>query len=108
MTGAVLAERIASAGKVHLLDLAVLKEQLGAKWARLHPHVQSFFEAAIRRVLKPGDTFCKIDELSFLVMFRELSAMEAEFACVAIAEEVCTRLFGENKQPVVLRSIVAT
>ncbi len=70
-------------------------------------HVQMFFEAAIRRALKPGDTFCRFENFSYLIMFRELSAAEAEFKCASISEEVCKRLFGENGEQVALRNLVA-
>lgn len=98
---------ISSAGKIHLLDLGALKERLGSKWERMSQHVQMFFEAAIRRSLKPGDTFCRFEELTYLVMFRELSPEEAELKCAAISEEVCRRLFGENGEQVSLRNLVA-
>jgi hypothetical protein len=98
---------VASAGKIHLLDITRLKERFGSKWERMAQHVQMFFEAAIRRALKPGDTFCRFEELSYLIMFRELSAAEADFKCAAISEEVCKRLFGENGAQVTLRNLVA-
>ena len=98
---------VASAGKIHLLDLGALKERLGPKWDRMAQHVQMFFEAAIRRSLRPGDTFCRFEELGYLVMFRELSAAEAELKCASISEEVCKRLFGENGEQVSLRNLVA-
>lgn len=98
---------VSSAGKIHLLDLGALKERLGPKWERMAKHVQMFFEAAIRRALKPGDTFCRFEELNYLVMFRELTAEEAELKCAAISEEVCRRLFGENGEQVSFRNLVA-
>lgn len=98
---------IASAGKIQVLDLGVLKERLGPKWDRMALHVQMFFEAAIRRALKPGDTFSRIEDLSYVVMFRDLTATEAEIECAAISEEVCKRLFGENGEQVSLRNLVA-
>jgi hypothetical protein len=98
---------IASAGKIHLLDLGALKERLGSKWERMAEHVQLFFETAIRRSLKPGDTFSRFGELGYVVMFRDLSAAEAELKCAAISEEVCRRLFGENGLTIALRNLVA-
>lgn len=98
---------IASAGKNHLLDLGALRNRLGTKWERMAEHVQLFFETAIRRALKPGDTFSRFGELSYLVMFRDLAAPEAELKCAAISEEVCRRLFGENGVEVSLRNLVA-
>jgi hypothetical protein len=98
---------IASAGKIHLLNLSALKENLGSKWERMSAHVQQFFEAAIKRSLMPGDTFCRHEEFSYLIMFRELSVVEAELKCAAISDEVCRRLFGENGAEVSMRNLIA-
>jgi hypothetical protein len=70
-------------------------------------HVQLFFEAAIRRALGPGDSFCRREDLSYIVVFRQLSPEEAAVKCAAISEEVCCRLFGENGVQVALRSLTA-
>jgi hypothetical protein len=99
-------QQIASAAKIHMLDLAALKARLGPKWERMSEHVRMFFEAGIKRGLGPGDTFCHLDDLSYLVMFRDLTAAQAELKCLSIAEELCKRLFGENGEPVVLRNLV--
>lgn len=98
--------QISSAGKIHMLDLAALKARLGAKWERMSDPVRLFFEAAIKRGLGPGDTFVHLDELSYLVMFRDLTAAQAELRCASIAEEVCKRLFGENGEQIALRNLV--
>ncbi len=107
MQAPALPNLIASAGKIHLLDLGTLRERLGSKWDRMAEHVQLFFETAIRRSLKPGDTFTRFGELGYIVMFRELSSVEAELKCAAISEEVCRRLFGESGVSVSMRNLVA-
>lgn len=65
------------------------------------------FETAIRRELRPGDTFLRSDEMSYLVIFPGLSQAEAQLKCAAIAEEVCRKLFGEDDENIQLRSLVA-
>ncbi len=101
------ANPVTSAGKLHLLDLGHLKERFGGKWPRMASHVETFFEAAIRRSLGPGDTFSRMGELSYIVLFRELSAEEAQLKCQTISEEVCERLFGQQGTQVTLRNLVA-
>jgi hypothetical protein len=96
----------ASAGKIQLLDLAALKNRIGSKWERMAGPVQKFFEGAIRRHLGPGDMFYHADELSYLVVFRDLSEAETDLKCTAISEEICQRLFGENGESVTLRNLV--
>src|ERR1700734_3613077 len=96
-----------SAGKLHLLDLAQIKGKLGDKWLRMSAHVERFFETAIRHSLGPGDTYSRLDELSYVVLFRGLSPIEAQLKCRVISEEVCQRLFGEQGMQVKLRNLVA-
>lgn len=96
-----------SAGKLHLLDLIQIKTRLGEKWLRMAGHVERFFETAIRRSMGPGDSYSRLDELSYLVLFRALSPEEAQVKCQAISEEICQRLFGEQGIQVTLRNLVA-
>jgi GGDEF domain-containing protein len=99
-------ESTLSAGKLHLLDLTELKARLGAKWARLSGHVEKFFEIAIRRSLGPDDSFARMAELSYVVLFRNLSAEEAQAKCGDISREVCERLFGTEGMEVYLRNVI--
>jgi hypothetical protein len=96
----------ASAGKLHLLDLADIKAQMGGRWARMADPVERFFEGAVRRNLGPGDTFLRQGELSYILLFRDLAAEEAQVKCRTIAEEVCERLFGDQIQCASLRTVV--
>ena len=85
-----------SASKLHVLDLAALKSQMGARWARMADPMECFFEGAVRRNLGPGDTYSRQGELSYILMFRNLSPDEAQMKCRAIAEEVSEKLFGDQ------------
>jgi hypothetical protein len=95
-----------SAGKLHLLDLAALKSQMGDKWARKVDAMECFFEGAVRRSLGPGDTFSRQGELSYILMFRDLSPDEAQLKCRAIAEEVSERLFGDQVKKASFRTLI--
>jgi hypothetical protein len=96
----------ASAGKLHLLDLADMKSRMGDRWARMADPVERFFEGAVRRNLGPGDTFLRQGELSYILLFRDLSAEEAQVKCRTISEEVCERLFGDQIQRASVRTLV--
>ena len=96
-----------SASKLHLLDLAQLKQRLGDRWCRLAIHVERFFESAIQRSLAPGDSYSRMDELSYVVLFRGLSETEAQMKCETVLRDVCQRLFGEHGMQVKMRSLVA-
>jgi hypothetical protein len=96
----------ATAGKLHLLDLAALKSQMGDRWARMADPVECFFEGAVRRNLGPGDIFFRQGELSYILMFRALSPDEAQLKCRSISEEVSERLFGDRVSKASFRALV--
>jgi GGDEF domain-containing protein len=96
-----------SAGKLHLLDFADIKAQIGDRWARMGDPMERFFEGAVRRNLGPGDTFFRQGELSYILLFRDLSAEEAQLKCRTISEQVCERLFGDQVHRASLRILVA-
>lgn len=69
---------------------------MGPKWERLSALVHKLFETAIGRLQGPADQFFALDELSYIVTFRNLTAAESNLACVAIAKEVCAALYGDQ------------
>jgi len=98
---------VVSASKIHMLGLDAIKARLGPKWNRMSDLVHRYFEAAIRRELAPGDTFCSSGELSYLVLFRDLSVAETQLKCAVVIEDVCRKLFGEQEEEISIRSLVA-
>ena len=96
---------IVSAGKIHLLELEDIQQRLGKKWARMSELVHRYFEAAIRREMGAGDSFVNINELAYILLFRECSLAEAQLKCAAISKEVCERLFGDDAVEVSTRSL---
>ncbi len=96
------------AAKLHVLALAPLKTRLDTKWPRLSELVHKLFETAIARAQGPGDYFAKLDELSYIAIFRSLTVAEATQVCAAIAREVCQALFGDQVEEVSVRNVVST
>src|SRR3954453_18225182 len=86
---------ISSAGKMTVLGLDGIRTMLGQRWAKTSMSVHRFFEAKLQREMGDGDRFYRLDELSYLVLFRQLSAADAQTKCVTIANQVCRLLFGE-------------
>lgn len=95
-----------SAGKIAVLDMEGIKNRLGPKWDRLSGLVQAFFEAAIKRSMKPGDVFFEVSGLAYVIVYRDLSLAEAQLKCAALAQEVCAHLFGEEGLDMAVRSVV--
>jgi hypothetical protein len=98
---------IVSASKIHMLGLEAVKARLGAKWDRMSDLVHRYFEAAIRREMGPGDTFTSAGELSYLILFRDLTLSEARLKCAVVVGEVCHKLFGDQEEEISIRSLVA-
>lgn len=98
---------IASASKIHMLGLDAIKARLGAKWDRMSDLVHRYFEAAIRSEMGPGDTFHSDGELSYLILFRDLTLSEARLKCAVVVEQVCHKLFGDQEEDIIIRSLVA-
>lgn len=98
---------VVSASKIHLLGLDAIKARLGNKWSRMSDLVHRYFEAAIRREMGPGDTFCSSGELSYLILFRDLTISETRLKCAVVVEEVCRKLFGDQKEEISIRSLIA-
>jgi hypothetical protein len=95
-----------SAGKMTVVGLDLIKARLGERWEKVSASVHRYFETALERQMRPGDTFHRLDELSYIVIFRDLNATEAQVKCVAVGEELCRRFFGEEKGEVSIRAVV--
>jgi hypothetical protein len=97
-----------AAGKLTVLGLDGIRIRLGDQWGKTSEKVHAFFVSLLQREMRPGDVFYKLDELSYLVVFRDLSATEAQVKCLSIADTVSRRLFGEETGTVSIRSVVGT
>jgi hypothetical protein len=95
-----------AAAKLHVLNLAPIKERLGEKWPKLSALVHKLFEAALRDVQGGRDHFVRVDELSYVVTFHGLSFEEATIACTSVAQKVCEKLFGGTETHVAVRALV--
>jgi hypothetical protein len=102
-----MAGTVKTAGKLHLLDLTAVRTRMADRWERMSESIARFFESAIRRHLGPGDTFTRQGELSYILLFRELSPDEARLKCCTICEELGERLFGDEVEGASLRALVA-
>jgi len=99
--------RIVSGSKIQMLGLDAIKLRLGPRWDRMSDLVHRYFKAAIKCEMSPGDTFCDFGELSYFLLFRDLSVAEAQLKCAAVIQSVCRRLFGEQGEDIAVRNLVA-
>lgn len=83
-------------GNIHLVGLQKIREQLGVEWLRIADRAQDVAQKTIQRYCKQDDIFTRYDELSFLIIFADLTAEQAQLRCHEIGEEIGRRLLGEN------------
>jgi hypothetical protein len=95
-----------AAAKLHVLNLAPIKERLGEKWPKLSGLVHKLFETALRDAQGPRDHFVLVDELCYVVTFHGLTFHEATVACTSVAQKVCEKLFGGTGAQVAVRALV--
>ena len=95
-----------AAAKLHVLNLAPIKERLGEKWPKLSGLVHKLFETALRDAQGPRDHFVLVDELCYVVTFHGLTFHEATVACTSVAQKVCEKLFGGTGTDVAVRALV--
>jgi hypothetical protein len=83
-------------GNIHLVGLQKIRVRLGAEWPRISDRAQDVAQKTIQRFCKPDDIFTRYDELSFLIIFSDLSVEQAQLRCHEIGEEIGRRLLGDN------------
>lgn len=83
-------------GNIHLVGLQRIRQRLGAEWPRIADRAQDVAQKTIQRFCRPEDIFTRYDDLSFLIIFADLSVDQAQLRCHEIGEEIGRRLLGEN------------
>jgi PAS domain S-box-containing protein len=83
------------AGKLQLVGLARVKDDLGGRWAGMADRAFTVAERVIQRHLRPGDVFRRTKDGDYLVLFSHLSPTEAQFKAGAISAEIREKLTGE-------------
>ena len=79
-----------------LVGLAELREQLGERWPQLSARVHDLAQAVIQRHLTRGDVFDRHGEDGYVILFTQLTQLQAEFKCRVIAKEIAGKLLGAD------------
>jgi hypothetical protein len=82
--------------RLSLVGLGELREHLGDRWPELSERVHSLAQAVINRHLTPGDVFDAHGDDGYVVLFSQLSKVEADFKCRVIAKEIGAKLLGSD------------
>jgi hypothetical protein len=79
-----------------LVGLSELREQLGERWPELSARVHDLAQAVIQRHLGRGDVYDAHGEDSYVILFTQLTQLQAEFKCRVIAKEIAGKLLGAD------------
>lgn len=85
-----------SGARFSLVGLAELRAQLGDRWPELSTRVHELAEAVIQRHLTRGDVFDRHGEDGYVILFTQLTELQAEFKCRVIAKEIAGKLLGAD------------
>ena len=95
--GRILARRTQDINdNVFVIDLQRCREKFGTKWEKVQDKVHTTVQAILDRRLGPHDLYLQRDDNSYLVVFGEGSARQAQLRCVILGEEVLKRLVGRE------------
>lgn len=98
-----------SAGKLQIVDLAGLRDQLGGYWEKGGELVHQLATGVIKRHLDPADVMSRHRDDSYILLFARLSEDEAKIKAKLIADEIEERLLGASsgKHAIKVKSVVA-
>ena len=87
------------AGRIQLVGLDDIKVELGARWAQRSDVIYDLVERIIKSRLARGDVFQRDRNGNFTICFATLSETEAAFKARAIADEIRSRILGQDFGP---------
>ncbi|HEY3890248.1 MAG TPA: hypothetical protein VGL73_16850 [Caulobacteraceae bacterium] len=82
--------------RLSLVGLGELRAHLGDRWPDLAERVHSLAQVVIGRHLTPGDVFDAHGDDGYVVLFSQLTKVEADFKCRVIAKEIGAKLLGSD------------
>ena len=94
-----------AAGKLQMIGLSRIREKLGDRWEKSRSQISVTVERAITNELGDGDVYFQIDELAYVVLFKDRDINESSLICAKIAQGVCRKLFGEDEDIVRVRTV---
>ena len=83
------------AGKLQLVGLEAIRENLGDRWPEVAERSLALAERIIKKHCQAGDVCRRSGDDGFLVFFDRLTESEAQFKARAIGDEIREKLMGE-------------
>lgn len=88
---------VASTGRVHLLNLGMMRERLGPGWPALRPRVLAAADTIIDRCLTRNDIRFKTASDDYILVFATLERHAADLVCARIAQELLQLFLGDDR-----------
>ena len=82
--------------KLHIISLVEFREAVGDKWPKLSEKVLMIAEGVINAHLGAGNIFCRQGQDAFALIFRSCDNVEGRRRSLIIAQELGTRLVGDQ------------
>ncbi|KAA0597095.1 hypothetical protein FZ942_08280 [Azospirillum lipoferum] len=88
---------IASTGRVHLIDLSMMRECLGVNWPILRQRVFAAADTLIDRSLTRNDISFRTSADDYVLVFASLDRHAAALVCARIAQELLQLFLGDDR-----------
>lgn len=92
-------------GRLTLIALDPAREHFGSEWPRVGPKVHAIVEGTLRKFLGAEDVFRAIDDLSYIIMFRDDRSAAAASLIEDVGAEISRRIMGENNARILVRFV---
>jgi len=86
----------ATAGALHVIDLAKLKDRFGDDWPRAQQRIDAVARNVIERRLSAADMYVAQEGPVYVILFSALTVEVARAKCALMASEIERRLLGEG------------
>lgn len=87
--------QLLSAGRIHMINFANLRERLGDSWPRLRDRVHGAADRLINEAIGPRDVKFRNGDGEYIIVFAVLDKQAASLVCAKIAEELHRLFLGE-------------
>ncbi|AWK87762.1 hypothetical protein [Azospirillum thermophilum] len=88
--------RRVTAGCIHLIGLADIREELGSRWEAVKDRVHDYTCRALQRVLSPNDLWFRLNDSDYVVVFAVLDKPAAQLVCGKIVANLHSALLGNS------------
>ena len=89
-------DSLINTGRVQIIGLQSLKDQLGDRWEGHRGFVHASLQAILRRKLDSTDVFFRHDQDDYVIVFASLGYAAAKLVCAGVMQELNTLLLGDD------------